>query len=65
MRRAQAFLRYAGYTDPQGLSRESVERYLAEKSRQDSLEEWQFRQVVDAILMLRNNPLSPNLPLLQ
>lgn len=52
MRRAQTFMRYAGYTDPRGLESKVVERYLAEKSRQESLEEWQFRQVVDAIRIL-------------
>lgn len=45
-------MRYAGYTDPQGLSREVVERYLAELGRQNSLENWQFQQVVDAMRLL-------------
>jgi len=52
MRRAEEFMRYAGYTDPQGLTREVVERYLAELGRQNRLEDWQFRQVVDAMRML-------------
>lgn len=52
MRRTLSFMRYAGYTDPRGLERKVVEQYLAEKSRQDSLKDWQFRQVVDAIRIL-------------
>ena len=52
MRRAVEFMRYTGCTDPRGLTREQTERYLAEKGRQNSLESWQFRQVVDAIRLL-------------
>jgi integron integrase len=52
MRRAVEFMRYTGCTDPRGLTREQTEQYLAEKGRQNSLESWQFRQVVDAIRLL-------------
>lgn len=52
MRRAQAFMRYAGSTDPRGLERDRVERYFAEAGRQDSLANWQFRQIVDAVRIL-------------
>ncbi|MEN8254241.1 MAG: integron integrase [Verrucomicrobiota bacterium] len=52
MRRAEEFMRYAGYTDPQGLDREVVEKYLAELGRQNRLEDWQFRQVADAMRIL-------------
>lgn len=50
--RAEDFLRYAGCTDPAGLTREATEKYLAGLGRQNSLENWQFRQVVDAIRIL-------------
>lgn len=52
MRRADEFMRYAGCSDPRGLTREVVEKYLAEKGRQNHLEDWQFRQVVDAVRLL-------------
>ena len=52
MRRAQAFMRYAGTTDPRGLDRDRVERYLAEVGRQTNLENWQARQIVDAVRIL-------------
>jgi len=52
MIRADNFLRHAGWSDPGGVTREVTEKYLGDLGRQQSLEIWQFRQVVDAIRIL-------------
>ena len=52
VKRVDAFMRYAGYTDPGGLTREIVEKYFAEIGRKKTLENWQFCQVVDAMRIL-------------
>lgn len=52
MRRAQEFMSHSGVSDPRRLTRTKVEQYLAEKSGQNTLHDWQFRQVVEAIRIL-------------
>jgi integron integrase len=50
--RVENFLRDVGCSNPGGLTREMTETYLSGLSRQVSLKQWQFRQVVDAIRIL-------------
>ena len=52
LRRANAFMKQVGYSDPGDATREVVEGYFTELGRQNRLENWQFRQVVDAIRIL-------------